>query len=144
MKKAFAIIIAAIALATQLHATTNEITVQVVFQATKGSAQVSRQPGTIQAQWIGSRYSTRIYDLTTTNTILDAAGITTPGWAYFRNVSLTGTVDISSSNGAITNMMLLPGEMSLQRLKSTNFSITNIQAAASAGTVQLEATIIEQ
>jgi hypothetical protein len=123
-------------------ATTNEINVQIVFKATKDAASVLRQPGTVEAQWAGTKYYTRVYDADTTNAPLENGSITSPGWAYFRNISTQGTINITI--GTLTNVFtLLAEEPAVIRLHES-FSITNIKYAAESGSVQLEATIIEK
>jgi hypothetical protein len=142
MKRLITAAVAVLIMAAVAGATTNEIQVQIVFKATKDAASVQRQPGTVNAQWTGTRYYTRVYDATTTNAPLESGGITTPGWAYFRNISTQGTVNITI--GTLTNVFaLLAEEPAVIRLHESS-NITNIQFAASAGLVQLEATIIEK
>lgn len=124
-------------------ATTNEIQVTIIFDASKNSSQVNRNPGSIYAQWVGTKYATQVYSLTTTNQAISTGGIVTPGWTYFRNVGTTGTANISFDRGATTNMTLLAGQPSLIKM-ADNMVITNIQVFASSGTAELEVTIVEK
>jgi len=142
MKKIITAIFMAVGVCGILRASTNEINVQITFKATKDAASVLRTPGTVVAQWAGTRYYTRVYDCDTTNRPLESGGISSPGWAYFRNISTSGVVNITI--GTITNVFsLLAEEPAIIRLHSSS-NITNIKYAAEAGSVQLESTIIEK
>jgi len=127
----------------------NEITMQVYLSAVKGTASLTRQTGTVQADWTGKKYSIQTFALSDTPAALVTGGITAPGWVYIRNTTPvtgveSGEAYISLDGSTTTPLILLRGEASLFRV-ADDFDLTDIEVSCTEDeSVQLEVTIIEK
>lgn len=143
MKKAM-IIMAVLGVACIAYATTNEITVQTFLKVNKDAVQLQRSTGTLLIQMAGTRYSTYVLTLTTTNQFLSKGNVANAGWCYMRNLSTNPThqANITFDGGTTTSLVLKAEEPALFRL-APGALVTNFTAAASSSSFDFEITVTE-
>jgi hypothetical protein len=152
MKKTLGIIGAVLAATGVLYAA-NEITLQVLLQATKGSSQLSRQPGALSLTWNGQRFNSQTLVATPSWQAITKGGVAAQGYCYLRNMAPTNTypmgavtsmvtAEISFDVGVTTNLMLKQSEIAVFRINSA-FDVTNIMVKTRGATGDVEVTILE-
>lgn len=139
-----AVIAVAFCIAKPAEATTNEITVQSYLKVNKDAVQLDRSSGTLSIQMAGKRWNTQIITCTTTNQLMTKGSVDQCGWAYWRNLStnIADEIHITLDAGSTTSIVLQAREPALFRL-APGATVTNFTAAANAGSVDFENTIIE-
>jgi len=143
MKKTISIL-ATLTILTSLAWAANEISIQTLLKVSKDAVQLQRTSGTLLVDMTGSKYSTFVITLTTTNQFLTKGNVGDSGWCYMRNLetNTAAVANISMDGGTTTSMVLRASEPALFRL-APGALVTNFTGSATTGTVNFEITVVE-
>ena len=124
----------------------NEITVGLSLKAKKSNLNLSKSVNLQKADMNGTDFSSITQSIPTTSTgtaVTIAAGVTTPGWCWFRNLDDTNYVSIGRQVGGTFYALckLLAGEACLLRLGCAS---NEVYAVANTSAVILETTVVEE
>jgi len=125
----------------------NELTIGVTFRAVKAFTNLALSVATFRATWTGTKYTGRVQPIGNVahEELVVDADISARGWLVFRHVGTTGTVEVGvDTNGDGTGTFIpfssvTTGQPGMVYLPAT----TRIFAKASAGTINLEYTVLE-
>jgi hypothetical protein len=98
----------------------NEITVQMSLNCSKGFIYAADESGFVQSDFEGTLIARGVQSIPTSATAIDTGTLTTAGYAYFRNVSTANFIEIGTGTGTFVPFVKLkPGEAALLRLSTT-------------------------
>ncbi len=120
----------------------SEISVLVAISATKStafSAPVGRT-GVGDFTMIGDNYVEGTVTAGTSATLIPLGGVTSPGWAYFKNLDADNYVTIRNGSTGADLVKILPGEPAQFRLLDTSVPY----AVANTASVKMEYLILQK
>ncbi len=116
----------------------DELTVTASVKFTKGNVDMTMVQTAFTPDVAGTLYVRGVQNVGTSEEALDMGNVTSPGWAYFRNLDASNFVEIRPATGETDLVRLLAGESCCFR-----FIATAPFVLADTGNVDLEYLIVE-